>query len=121
MSCLPNWEYWEQATVGATDLGPTRLRTAPSSTLNTDIASILLNNLGYVVYSLKAHKVTEIDETRQFDGSSFLTVSAMMENGRLSALLTAIQSHLHPPTPISMREFSEHSIVRYGLCRLLNL
>jgi 2-isopropylmalate synthase len=66
-------------------------------------------------FKLKSHKLTQIDETnRQFDGIVILDgvqkkVSGV-GNGPLSALLAAIQPHLNTPTPLSVREFSAHSI-----------
>jgi len=130
---------------------------SPSS--QADIASILVNNLGYNIprrmqshfyqviriaakssgwakisnervvgffnqtypqadentrFKLKSHH-TQINEThRQFDGVVIFdgverTVSGV-GNGPLSALLAAIQPCLNTPTPLSVREFSEHSI-----------
>ncbi|KAF8344286.1 2-isopropylmalate synthase [Cantharellus anzutake] len=131
---------------------------SPSS--QADIASIILNNLGYDIprrmeahfynvvriaakssgwskvsseqlaelfektypqadentrFKLKNHNLTKIDETRRrfsgaiiFDGVE-KTVSGV-GNGPLSAILDAIQPHLNTPTPLSIREFSEHSI-----------
>lgn len=65
-------------------------------------------------YKLVSHKLTQLEgNRRRFEGVVSLdgkeaTVSGE-GNGPLSALLAAIQSHL-PTPPLSIREFSEHSI-----------
>lgn len=65
-------------------------------------------------YTLVSHKVSAVDGSRRrfegvvsFDGKNATIFGE--GNGPLSALVAAIQSHL-PTVPLSIREFSEHSI-----------